>query len=241
VAKRIGFDRMIRLEWLDAVAGNIREKKNIDDIRAAMHILLENEFPNYTARRKTITVLLRVWYKVPPEHKSIRDRGLILLPQVSQNDRIWIHWGMILLAFPFFRDIIRILNRCFSFHDSCTPAEIQRKMEETWGRRYTMKRAMDRVLQSLRNWNIIEKGFTNENIISAPKLTTQNKEVELWLLEAILLAEDSLSLPMDLISNYPTAFPFMIVLEQSDIMNSGRFTIQQLSGNRNEIVMKNGQ
>jgi hypothetical protein len=241
MAKRIGFDRMIRIEWLDAIAGSIREHKNLNDIRAAMHALLENDFPQYQARRKTITVLLRIWYKVPPEHKNIRDRGLLLLHQVSEKDRIWIHWGMILLAFPFFRDIIRVLNRCFSFHDSCSPAEVQRKMEEFWGRRYTMKRAMDRVLQSLRNWNIIGKEETSDNLISAGKFSTGNKEIELWFLEAILLAENSQSIPMDLILTFPTTFPFNITLEQSDIMNSKRFTIQQLSGNRNEIVLRNGQ
>ena len=121
MSKRIGFDRMIRIEWLDAIAGIICEQKKPDEIRAAMHTLLEKEFPQYTARRKTITVLLRIWYKVPPEHEAIRDRALLLLPQVNQNDRIWIHWGMTLLAFPFFHDIIRIVNRCISFHDSCIP------------------------------------------------------------------------------------------------------------------------
>jgi hypothetical protein len=241
MAKRIGFDRMIRIEWLDAIAGNIREQKNIDDIRSAMHALLEKEFPQYQARRKTITVLLRIWYKVPSEHKDIRNRGLLLLPQVNQNDRIWIHWGMVLLAFPFFRDIIRILNRCFSFHDSCTPAEIQRKIEETWGRRTNMKRALDRVLQSLRYWNIIGKEKTGENLVPSIQLSTKNKDVELWFIEALLLSEESQSLLLDLIFRLPAAFPFKITLEQTDIMNSMRFTIQQLSGNRNEIVMKNGK
>jgi hypothetical protein len=241
MAKRIGFDRMIRIEWLDAIAGNIREHKDLNDVRTSIHALLENEFPQYEARRKTITVLLRIWSRVPPEHKDIRDRGLLLLPQVSQNDRIWIHWGMILLAFPFFRDIVRILNRCFSFHDSCTSAEIQRKMEETWGRRNNLKRAMDRVLQSLRYWNIIGKEASSENLIPSTQISAQNKDVERWFIEALLLSEESQSLPMDIISRFPTAFPFKITLEQSDIMNSKRFSIQQLSGNRIEIVMKNGQ
>jgi hypothetical protein len=241
MSKRIGFDRMIRIEWLDAVAGIIREQKKPEEIRNAMHLLLENEFPKYDARRKTITVLLRIWYKVPPEHKAIRDRALQLLPQVTQNDRLWIHWGMTLLAFPFFHDIILILNRCFSFHDSCTPSEIQRKMEESWGKRYTMKRALDRVLQSLRFWNIIGKGELTGNLISLPQLQTENKDVELWLIESLLLSEESQSLPLDLLARFPTAFPFYIKLEQSDLMNSGRFTIQQLSGNRSEIVIKNGQ
>jgi hypothetical protein len=239
MSKRIGFDRMIRIEWLDAIAGIICEQKKPDEIRAAMHTLLEKEFPQYTARRKTITVLLRIWYKVPPEHKVIRDRALLLLPQVNLNDRIWIHWGMTLLAFPFFHDIVRILNRCFSFSDSCTPAEIQRKMEESWGKRYTMKRALDRVLQSLRLWKIIGKTELTDNFIPLPPLQTHNKDVELWLIEALILSEESQSLPLDLISRFPTAFPFSIKLEQSDIMNSGRFILQQLSGNRSEIVLKN--
>jgi hypothetical protein len=239
MAKRIGFDRMIEIDWLDAIASSIREQKNLNDIRDEMHNLLESEFPQYEARRKTITVLLRIWYKVPSENKAIRDHALLLLPQLNHNDRLWIHWGMILLAFPFFKDITRILNRCFSFHDSCASAEIQRKMEETWGKRYTMKRALGRVLQSLKSWDIIRKESTSENFISRPQIFAQNKEVEFWFIEALLLSQESQSIPMDLITRFPEAFPFGITLEQSDIMNSGRFTIQQLSGNRNEIVLKN--
>jgi hypothetical protein len=241
MAKRIGFDRMIKIEWLDAIAGIIRDEEDPNEIRSAMHSLLENELPQYEARRKTITVLLRIWYRVPPEHTAIRDRGLVLLPHVNQNDRIWIHWGMILLAFPFFRDISRVLNRCFSFHDSCTPAEIQRKMEETWGRRDNMTRAMERVLQSLRSWDIIRKEIKGDDLVFTAPIPAQKKDTELWFMESLLLSEESQSIPMDIISRFPTAFPFLITLEQTDILNSGRFNVQQLSGNRSEIVMKNGK
>jgi len=77
-----------------------------------------------------------------------------------------------------------------------------------------------------------------DDLIPLPQLQTQNKDVELWLIEALILSEESQSLPLDLLSRFPTAFPFSMKLEQSDIMNSGRFNFQQLSGNRSEIVLK---
>ena len=105
MSRRIGFDRYIKLDWLDTMAGVVKKESDIDNIRKEMHSYLEKEFPLYDARRKTITVLTRIWYKVPEEHLGIRNRGLELLPHLDQKDRIWIHWGLTLLAFPFVRDI----------------------------------------------------------------------------------------------------------------------------------------
>ena len=238
MSRRIGFDRHIKLDWLDTMAGIVKKEPDINKIRIDMHSYFEKEFPLYEARRKTITVLSRIWYKVPKEHLDIRNRGLELLPNLEQKDRIWIHWGLTLLAFPFVRDIATYLSRCFSLNDSCSTQEITRKMEESWGYRTTMKRALDRVIQSFDNWNVIVKDEKNGIITTKLRLKSSDKSLNLWLLEAILLAENDHSIPMDQVNKIPSGFPFDFSLTYSDILESNRFSVNQITGSRAIISVK---
>jgi len=238
MSRRIGFDRPIKLDWLDTMAGVVKKESDIDKIRIEMHSYLEKEFPLPVARRKTITVLSRIWYKVPKEHVDIRNRGLELLPNLKQKDRIWIHWGLTLLAFPFVRDIATYLSRCFSLNDNCSAQEITRKMEESWGQRTTMKRALDRVIQSFGYWDIIVKDDKSGIILTTKSLSSANKHLNLWLLEAILLAEENHSIPFDQINKIPSAFPFELSLNYSEILESNRFIANQITGSRAMISVK---
>ncbi len=238
MSRRIGFDRYIKLEWLDTMAGVVKKESDIDNIRREMHSYLEKEFPLYVARRKTITVLTRIWYKVPKDHFDIRDRGLELLPHLDQKDRIWIHYGLTLLAYPFVRDIATSLSRCFSLNDCCSIPEITRKMEESWGYRTTLKRALDRVLQSFGYWDIIVKDEKKGKITPKRRFASANKDLNLWLLEALLLAENNHSIPMDQINKIPSGFPFKLLLNYTEIIESNRFSANQISSCRTMILAK---
>jgi hypothetical protein len=220
------------------MAGVVKKESDIVKIRSEMHSYLEKEFPLYDARRKTITVLTRIWYKAPKEHLDIRDRGLELLPHLDEKDRIWIHWGLTLLAFPFVRDIATSLSRCFSLHEGCSIQEITRKMEESWGYRTTMKRSLDRVIQSFRYWDIVVRDEKSGIITPKSRLKSTNKELNLWFLEALLLAENNHSIPMDQITKIPSGFPFEISLNYLDILDSNRFSVNQISSTRTTISVK---
>jgi hypothetical protein len=238
MSRRIGFDRQIKLDWLDTMAGVVKKESDMDKIRQEMHSYLEIEFPLYVARKKTITVLSRIWYKVPKEHLDIRNRGLELLPNLEQKDRIWIHWGLTLLAFPFVRDIATYLSRCFSLNDNCSIQEVTRKMEESWGYRTTIKRALNRVIQSFCYWDIIVKDKKSGIIKPKIRLKSYDKSLNLWLLEAILLAENDHSIPIDQVNKIPSGFPFDFSLNYSDILESNRFSVNQITGSRAMISVK---
>jgi len=238
MSKRIGFDRHIKTEWLDTMAGLIQNERNIEIIRTSMHQYLERDLPNYVARRKTITVLLRIWFSVPEEHIEIRDRALEMLPKVRENDRIWIHWGMTLLAYPFFRDVAICMHHCFTLHDGCKRVEIVRKMEEMWGYRSTLGRATERVIQSFDYWNVIKRNKKTKKITRNIQFSSSRKEIEMLFLEMVLLSDPSHSLIMDQINSIPSAFPFIISLNYSDLTKSKKFLISQISGTRGMISLK---
>ncbi len=235
MSRMIGFDRKIRLDWLDAAASAEKDIGDINEIRQFLHGFLEPEIPTYAARRNTVAVLTRIWSRVPEEHAGIRDRALDLLPVSNTQDRIWLHWGMTLLAYPFFRDIVTAISRSLLYYDCFTKAEILKKIKEDWGERTTLKRAAERVISSISEWGIVVRDKETGKYDLPLQLTTNNKLVEIWLLEAALLSSQTHYVPLDQALSIPEVFPFKFSLSIPEIVASKKFEISQMGNNRAKL------
>ena len=232
MSQMIGFDRSLRLDWLDAAAGVSRETGDIEQIRNYLHAYLAESYPHYTARRKTITVLTRVWSRAPESDRPHRDRAFALLPKLNQADRIWLHWGMCLLAYPFFRDVVRTMGYSLRYYGSFSNPEIIRRMSETWGERSTMLKAVPRVIESLNDWGVIARCEQKGRYRCAVPLSTSNKDVEIWLLKVALCANPNDSLPVDQVHTLPEVFAFSCSLSIPDILGSHEFEVSPMGNNR---------
>jgi subtilisin family serine protease len=74
--KTIGFDRRIRLDWLDATAEWAAQGLSLPEIRSRLDRLLEGQVAGVghgSARDKTMTVLLHVWVDVLAALVPLRD------------------------------------------------------------------------------------------------------------------------------------------------------------------------
>ncbi|WP_066953701.1 hypothetical protein [Methanoculleus thermophilus] len=231
MSRMIGFDRPLRLDWLDATAGVSRETEDIEQIRNYLHAYLAENYPNYTARRKTITVLTRVWSRIPESDRPHRVRAFALLPGLNQADRIWLHWGMCILAYPFFRDVVRTVGYSLRYYGSFSKQEIIQRMSETWGERATIPRAVQRVVESLNDWGVI-RGEQMGRYGCAPPLTTSSKDAEIWLLKVALCANPTDSLPADQVHTLLEVFAFSFSLSIPDILESGEFEVSQIGNGR---------
>ena len=77
----IGFDREIKLDWLDRAARLVREGAGRAEVVAALDDDLRATFPtagdgSRNARDKTLSVVLCTWAIVPEDLASFRDDGL---------------------------------------------------------------------------------------------------------------------------------------------------------------------
>ncbi len=108
-------------------AGSARE----DDRRSGTCALfldkhLKDELPGKESRAKSAGIILRIWSGIPPERVALlRDRAVALLPRISGQERIWLHWGMSALAYPFFRDTAEVVGRLLALQDDFTTAQVQ--------------------------------------------------------------------------------------------------------------------
>src|SRR5262245_22000583 len=104
----IGFDRDIRLEWLDAVATQVCAGRSTEEVRQSIHKMLAGVLAiskSGSALKKTTTVLLRVWCRVPEPAVGLRNRIAPVMLELSASDRLAAHWCMCLATYPFFLDV----------------------------------------------------------------------------------------------------------------------------------------
>lgn len=234
----IGFDRRIKLEWLDATAWKAGTEGNADEVRKYLNELLSTEYKNKEARRKTVTVLTRIWARVPDEHRLLQGRALKILLESDPGTRLWLHWGMTLLAYPFFRDIATIIGRLLTLQNEVSLQQISRRLAECWGERATVRRACQRVVRSMVDWGVLEDTSTKGIYVPAAKKETTSENVQLWFLKALLRSEPTPIMPLQQLLQIPSAFPFHLDIPVVAIRQSKDLEIQRQGLDMDMVVIR---
>jgi hypothetical protein len=222
----IGFDRKLQLDWLNATVGLCQENPDPNVIAEHLRLQLASEIGGTEARRKTITVLLRIWVNVPTEYTNLRDEALQLASQISPQERLWLHWGMSLLAYPFFRDVAATVGQLSRLQGTLSQAQVQRRMIENWGQRTTLQRAVRRLLRTFIDWNVLQETDVRGSYEVAPPQRTENQFLALWLLECTLWANGS-ETPLTTLVQSPQLFPFDLTPYAGSLRQSDRFVINR--------------
>ena len=144
--KIVGISQKIKRAWLDVVLDHLAQTTNEKELRAFIDKHLRKELPGTESRAKASGIILRIWSGVPARNVALRDRAFALLPRVSGQERIWLHWGMTALAYPFFRDLAEVIGRMLSLQDDLTTAQVQARMKMAWGDRATSKEAAPKLI-----------------------------------------------------------------------------------------------
>src|SRR4051794_19777440 len=107
----IGIDRKIKRAWLDALLDRLARTQDQDTLRPYLDEILREELPGSASRAKSAGIALRIWGGISADRAPLRDRALEILPSIGGGDRLWLHWGMTALAYPFFRDVAGVVGR----------------------------------------------------------------------------------------------------------------------------------
>jgi hypothetical protein len=221
--RMIGFDRKLELDWLDATVAQCQSDRDPDRVLRNLDLLLETEIIGNKARRNTLTVLMRIWVKVPEEQTEIRNEGLALATQVAPTERLWLHWGMSLLAYPFFRDVAAKVGQLGRLQGDFSQAQVQRRMTEGWGQRTTLERAVQRLVRTFVEWQVVLDAGTRGSYSLAPVHQTDNRNLALWLMDCALRANEAEQVPLRELERLPYNFPFDLTSFAGDLRGSKRF------------------
>lgn len=241
----IGFDRELQLAWLDLTAGLAQEHTNVQTIRQRLQNQLAAEIPGQEACRKTITLLTRLWVRVPPEHRSLQTEAFQLLPALSPPERLMLHWGLSLLAYPFFFDVVSIIGNLLNLQGQFESSQVRRRLQESWGQRTTLDRAANRVIQTLVMWAVVtpssqpRSGYHRGKVIN-----TDNSRLGLWVLECTLrgfqqsvINGGMAAVPLTTLIKTPATFPFEMTHHATDVRQSTRFEVNYQGLNLEYVML----
>lgn len=213
----VGMSHRLKRAWLDDVLDRLAKTTDEKELRAFVDHRLREELPGKEARAKASGIILRIWSGVNPKHVVLRNHAVAFLPRISGQERIWLHWGMTTLAYPFFRDLAEVIGRILTLQNDITTAQVQARMKAAWGDRATSKEAAQKLITGMVDWEILRATKTKGHFLRARKMTTAVTDLQLWLLEAMIAASATREIEAQQLLRLPELFPFAFTVSVGDL------------------------
>lgn len=229
---QIGFDRFIQLDWARAA---LRVRAGLTEAEALTE-LIDASHAGAAAKKKTRTVLNRLWLEPRPDLVEFAERGVRIYRESPETSISALTWGMAIATYPFFGKVAEIVGRLTALQGDCASAEIHRRMAETYGEREGTRRMTNMVLQSQANWGAIERSMNGKRLARVPQQRLTAPELIAWLVEAALRYSRS-SLSLSSLESTPILFPFHINGAARAAINRSKFVDVFLSGNEEHITL----
>jgi len=227
--KNIGFRRNIYRVWMDAAAALCIQTDNLSELRARLDPIVAVQVPSRENRRMALDILINIWGKSAASHPVLRTDALKLYAGTENAaDRLWLHYGMTLLTYPFFRLGAITIGQISRHAEIITPKEVKARMIAELGQLGALEKATERIIFTLRNWGILVE--TGQRYAYQPMrraLTATSPALEEWMLAVALTAHPAEELPFDDLVRLPELFPFRFTIGVDQIRKSARFEVHR--------------
>ncbi len=229
--RMIGYNRTVKLAWLDETVDLIQSGLADAEVYAALSDRLKEELSvGSTAKRgsreKTITLLLKTWVRVPSDLRDLRGEALQMAQGFRRAERLPLHWGMTMAVYPFWRVVAEVTGRLFRLQGTASPMQVQRRVKELLGEREVVARSTRYVLRAFADWGVIVDGETGGEYRPVPAEAVTDPKMAAWLLEATVLSTSEGAADFNSLSNTPSLFPFHLAkVSAGELAASGRLDV----------------
>lgn len=240
----IGFDRRIDFEWLDAAAAHAASGAAVDELRPYLWRLLDGAVSGdkkNSARGKTVTVLNHIWGEVPAPAELLRERAAAQLEGCTPDERLALHWAMMLGTYPVFTDTAAAVGRLVTLQGSFTLAHLTRRLVGTWGQRSTLERAGQRIIRSMVQWDVLRDTATRGRYEAVPRRRKAGPAVGTVLIEALLVDAEEASLPLNQLTGHPAIFPFDLDVNASHVRGASQFRVHRQGLDSDFVELQGGR
>ena len=224
---QIGFDRFIQLDWATAALNVRAGADGLNDLNE----LLDAVGLGAEAKKKTRTVLNRLWLEPRAELVDYANRGVAIHRTQPDIPIAALCWGMAIATYPFFGKVAELVGRLTAIQGDCAAAEVHRRMSETYGEREGTRRMTNMVIQSQASWGTVKRVEKSKRVIRLTPQPIDNDELTLWLIEAaVRYTAKPVSIPM--LNSLPVLFPFALVRPLAYVIaNSKNLALQSYGPN----------
>jgi hypothetical protein len=138
------------------------------------------------------------------------DQGLELFEKADETERLALHWGMCMVAYPFFTMVAESTGRLLRLQGTVVQAQVLRRIWDQIGERETVTRAAQRVLRSFADWAVLD--YVEEPGIYKARQASAifDPNLAAWMIEAILLSGEQKYLPLHTLRTSHSIFSFSL-------------------------------
>ncbi len=223
------FERFIRYDW----AEHALELAVQNEPPHLLRTWLENQGLHEESARRTANILTNLWFPKEPFLHDLHTQAMDLSPALSSGDRLVLHWGMALIVFPLFHHVAQVMGRLLRLQGSFQKREIISRVLERYSNQSTMRRATERVLQSVTEWGILEE--RDNRYQSKPTQTLLNPEASAWLYRVVLSIDPERHWQINDLTRAAEIFPFEIEHPLVILRHNQTFSFQRDAAG-NELV-----
>jgi hypothetical protein len=226
----IGFDRRIEIEWLDAAAAQATADASPEQMRAYLWTLLEGVQSGdkfNSARGKTVTVLNHIWGEVPDSAVALRRRASTLLAECTPEERLALHWAMMVGTYPIFTDVAAGIGRLLTLQGNFALALLTRRLVGSWGERSTLARAAQRIVRSMVQWGVLQDTATRGVYEGKLRQRVVGPAIGTVLIEAVLIDAEEASIPFSQLVRHPALFPFSVEVIPEHVRSASQFRVHR--------------
>ena len=132
--KGIGFNRNIFLPWLEAAARFRLESDSPQEMRERLEDVVGERIKSAENRRKAIDILINIWVHSREVSPALHDEAVERLAAVNgPEQRLALHYGLVLLAYPFFRETAAVVGQLGRRGSRISSGEVKRRLTATRG------------------------------------------------------------------------------------------------------------
>lgn len=234
-APHIGFDRFIPLDWAAAALQVRAGAAGLDELNAR----LAAAGLGVEAKKKTRTVLNRLWLEPRAELVAYAERGVAIHQTRPDLPVAALCWGMAVATYPFFGKVAELVGRLSAIQGDCASAEVHRRMSETYGEREGTRRMTNMVIQSQASWGAVERVENGKRVIRLAPTVIDNDALTAWLIEAaVRYAGKSVAVPS--LPSLPVLFPFSLTRPLAYVVSNSPHLELRSEGPSNTFVAVRG-
>jgi len=197
--KDIGFNRNIKLDWLNATASFCAETNNPAEIREKLEAVLAQDRSGAEAIRKSIDILINIWYKNKEQYPNLVEFAVKHFQDTYHPlDRLWLHFGLTSLYFSFFRETASVIGKLSKRGSLITNKEVIKQLISERGHLGSLERSAQRIVSSLRDWELLvdsDQSFVYK--ARYRELETESLELEAWLLQCAFIGKNVEQIPYE--------------------------------------------
>ncbi|MBE2264079.1 MAG: hypothetical protein IAE92_15135, partial [Burkholderiaceae bacterium] len=202
-----------------------------DDLNA----LLDAAELGVEAKKKTRTVLNRLWLEPRAELVDFADRGAAIHQTQPDIPVAALCWGMSVATYPFFGKVAELVGRLSAIQGDCASAEVHRRMSETYGEREGTRRMTNMVIQSQASWGTVERVEKGKRVIRLAPTVIDNDELTAWLIEAAVRYANK-PLAITNLQTQPVLFPFNLTQSLAYLVSNSEHLTVRSEGPGNQFV-----